>query len=127
MAPTAAEMMRRQVVTVDENSEMGRVEGEMKLQNVHHVCVLDGQKKLVGIVSRGDVLRAREHGTHQFVRDYMTRRLFTVRPDAPVGAGLAIMIDQDLGAVPVIDADHHLLGILVGVDFLRVALQGLGG
>jgi CBS-domain-containing membrane protein len=124
---TAATMMNRHLVTVDDQATLGLVEGQMTLQNVRHVAVLDGDRHLVGVVSRGDVLRGRQKGEHQFVRDHMTRRLWTIRPERPAVEAVQIMIDHGVGCVPVVDAERHLLGILSETDFLEVARQTLAG
>jgi CBS domain-containing protein len=125
MTATAAAMMNPRVATVDETAMMGMVEGQMAMQNVRHVAVVDAERRLVGVVSRGDVLRARGKGEHELVRDHMTRRVFTVRPDVPATHAIKIMMDYDVGCVPVVDADTRPVGILVETDFLEVARQAL--
>ncbi len=111
----------RPPVQVGDDAMMGIVEAQLKLADVRHVLVVDGAGKLVGIVGRGDVLRAEERGGHQFVRERMTRRLYTVRPEDPVEKAIDIMLERAVGAVPVVDAQGRPVGIVGEVDFLRRA------
>jgi CBS domain-containing protein len=100
---------------------MGIVEAEMRIADVRHVVVTDAQGRIAGIVSRGDLLR----GTTGNVTANMTRRLYTVRADAPAVRAIDLMIAHNIGAVPVLDADEKPVGILTETDFLQIAREAL--
>ena len=57
----------------------------------------------------------------QPVRDYMSRGLLAVDPDTPLADVQGVLEERDISAVPVIDAERRLLGILSTTDLLRVA------
>lgn len=118
---TAAQLMRSKLARVDDTVQMGIVEAEMRIADVRHVVVVDAQGRLVGIVSRGDLLR----GASGHVTAAMTRRVYTVRADAPAVKAVDLLIAHTIGAVPVLDADERPVGILTETDFLQIAREAL--
>ena len=55
------------------------------------------------------------------VRDYMTAAPVTIREDADYGTAFAIMEDQDLHHLPVLDANEKVVGILARRDLQLAA------
>lgn len=55
------------------------------------------------------------------VRDYMTKRLVTVAPDAEITQVVQTLVDRDLSGVLVVDRSGMLVGILTERDCLAVA------
>jgi CBS domain-containing protein len=117
--------MRAPIALDEEKSEMGMVEAQMRMSDVRHVLIVDARGHLVGIVSRGDVLRALAAGGHQPVRDFMTRRLYTVQGEAPTVEAIDLLLTHGIGALPVVDDDGKPVGIICESDLLRVARQAL--
>ena len=117
--------MHTATILPEDTAEMGAAEAQMRISDVRHVLVVDRAGRLSGIISRGDVLRALELEGHHPVRDFMTRRVFTVRPETPAADALDILIARGVGAVPVIDAEEKPVGILGEIDFLKLAREAL--
>ncbi len=53
------------------------------------------------------------------VRDVMTREVVTVGPDTSAKDVAAVMAERGFAAVPVVDTDDRLVGIVAEVDVLR--------
>jgi CBS domain-containing protein len=53
------------------------------------------------------------------VRDLMTTKFESCGPDDTLGVVAAKMHDRDVTHMPVIDADHHLVGIIARGDLVR--------
>ncbi|HKA90528.1 MAG TPA: CBS domain-containing protein [Haliangiales bacterium] len=121
------DLMRRPVTLPEETAEMGMVEAQMKLANVRHVLLVDAAGRLSGILSRGDLMRVADADHHHSVKEYMTRRLFTVRPEAPAVGALDLLLEHGVGAVPVVDGEHVPVGLVSEVDYLQVARRALAG
>ncbi len=103
--------------------------------NIRHLPVVDGER-VVGIVSDRDLARfarralaARrsEAGAHERARvvDVMTGEPQCVAPDDDIDEVIASMLDTRIGAMPVVDPDGRLLGIVSVVDVLRAAVGRL--
>jgi CBS domain-containing protein len=52
-------------------------------------------------------------------KDVMTTKVVTVGPDMPVNAIAALFLDRHISAVPVIDDDRRILGIVSEGDLMR--------
>jgi len=55
--PTAAELMRRSPITVEPTTPIAEAARLMARQRVHHLLVVDGAGRLIGVVSSFDVVR----------------------------------------------------------------------
>ncbi len=51
--------------------------------------------------------------------DVMTRDVVTVRPDDSVARVARVLTDHEISAVPVCDADRHVIGMLSEGDLMR--------
>ncbi len=55
---TVSQLMRKDVITVDENASLCEVARLMLVQKVRRIPVLDKEKRMVGIVAREDIIKA---------------------------------------------------------------------
>ncbi len=55
------------------------------------------------------------------VSNYMSGSVFFVNPESPITEVIEIMLDQKVGAIPVIDTDNTLVGIVSYMDIIKVA------
>lgn len=54
------------------------------------------------------------------IREIMQTELITVGPESPVQLALELLIDHGISGLPVIDADHKIVGVLSEKDLLKV-------
>ncbi len=52
-------------------------------------------------------------------QDVMVRDVVTVGPDTDVSKAVALLVEHDISALPVVDADDNLIGILSEADLLE--------
>lgn len=96
----------------------------MLLADIRHLPVLAGGK-LAGILSQGDVLRARAiaGGRRLRVSDAMTAPVETVAPGDDVSSAAVRMATLRIGCVVVVD-EGDLVGIVTALDLLaQIGLQ----
>lgn len=80
--------------------------------------------KLCGIVSLRDVTKARRHGLeHAPVKGIMVRNVVTVTPETPLDEIQDLMVQKDIGRVPVVDGTN-LVGIVTRSDLLELLYDG---
>lgn len=80
--------------------------------------IVDGSR-VVGIVSRGDVLRE-ECSDSEPLLDHASTRVVTVHVSDSAQAALAVMVDEGVDHVPVVDRSGGLVGICTRSDLLKV-------
>ena len=106
-------------------------------ERIRHLPILEGGR-LVGIVSDRDIKQAcpsalieeGEAEYDQILRETPVRRIMrawpvTIGPDATVAEAVGVMLDQKIGALPVVDGGK-LLGLITHTDMLRAFLDTLG-
>lgn len=82
------------------------------------ICRQD--KAMIGIISRTDVDKVIHHGlSHAPVKGYMSRNIVTVAPETPLKEIQKLLIEHNIGRVPVIDKDN-LVGIVTRTNVLRM-------
>jgi len=115
----AADIMSSPVKTIPVHVTMEEA-GKTMLRYGHTgMPVVDG-KQMVGLISRRDVDKARQHNLgHAPVKGFMSARVITARPDTPVSDIQKFMISHDIGRVPVVDQENNIVGIVSRTDVLR--------
>ncbi|MBI4512267.1 MAG: CBS domain-containing protein [Deltaproteobacteria bacterium] len=123
---TVGDLMSASVITVLPTDSMEHAESEMRLGDVRHLPVVDKDQRLVGIISSRDLALAKGRGKAR-VGQYMSTRLRTVGPTMLAHEAAGLMLQHKIGALPVVDDEGDLVGLLTDTDFLRFAHQVLGG
>ena len=144
----AANMMTSPVVTIGPEASVRDAAWTMLTNRISAVPVLDGQGRLIGILSEGDLLRRAETGTQrrrswwgmlglgseqlaaEFVKshgrkvaDVMSRNVITAHEDTPAPEIARLMETHGIKRVPIVE-DGKLVGIVSRADFLT-ALTGV--
>jgi arabinose-5-phosphate isomerase len=84
------------------------------------VCIIDGEGRLVGIVTDGDLARNLHRNMSELaVEDIMTRQPKTVKPQTLAGAAMGLLNDHHISALIVVDGDKPA-GIVHFHDLLRI-------
>ena len=116
---TAKDLMSSPVRTI--RPEVTIQEAQRVLLRYGHsgLVVVDGQGRLVGVISRRDIDIALHHGFgHAPVKGYMTTEVKTLSPDTPLAEIQRLMVQWDIGRLPVLQ-DGQLVGIVTRTDVLR--------
>lgn len=129
-------MTRDPIAAVPDNS-IAEVAALMSRHRVRRLPILD-EEHLVGIVTRNDLLKARRSGVSPFsveahseaslarpVREIMIHNPRTVAEDAPIERAARLMVDQEIGALPVMTG-RQLIGIITESDIFRAFTAVLG-
>lgn len=121
---TVKDVMERRVQSARLTTK-GDVIASLMIEGFGAVPVVDGGRRLAGIVSEHDLLAAIDDG-HRLgmVRagDIMTGNPYSVRPETTLGTLVHVLRASDLVRVPVVDAKDKLVGIVARRDLLRTYL-----
>lgn len=130
------DLMTSKVFTVEQHDMIDRVFFLIHYEKVRHLPVIE-KGKVIGIVSDRDLYKALGpksnsksiqasenttalHVVPQKVQHIMKRGVLTVNPDTYVSEAATLMADNRVGALPVVDKNGKLLGIVSATDILRV-------
>lgn len=130
--PVVADAMTPDPQVVRAGDHVLDAAGRMQAMGIRHLPVIDGDGKVIGMLSDRDVRMAvgspaRVVGGQTAevqlellqVRDVMTVPALTVRPDERCSQVARLFADMHLGAVPVVDDEGKILGICSYIDILR--------
>lgn len=108
----------------------------MKGKGVRHLPVIDGERRVVGMLSDrdvrlalGDALRNLRAGDAvvrlqtKKVADVMTPDPYTMDRTTPLTDAAMRLADHRIGAIPIVDVDQRLVGIISYVDVLRALVD----
>lgn len=89
-----------------------------------HLPIVDHTLKLQGVISDRHILKALtsyQSTTYlnASVKDYMVSKILTARPKTSVLEVAYIMFELNIGSMPIIDEDNHILGIVTRSDIGR--------
>jgi CBS domain-containing protein len=139
----AMDVMTSEVITVDENATVPEAARLLAEHGISAVPVVDKDRRVIGMVSEGDLLHRAETGTERRrswwlemvsstnklageyikshsgkVEDVMTRDVLSVTPETPV-ADIAVLLETNrIKRVPVL-RDGKLVGIVSRANLVR--------
>jgi tRNA nucleotidyltransferase (CCA-adding enzyme) len=117
------DIMSYPVKVVSPDTKLSEVE-QILLKYGHTGVPVAQDRKLVGIISRRDVEKALKHGLeHAPVKGFMTKEVVTVEASANWEEVQRIMVQHDIGRVPVLEKGE-IVGIISRSDILRLVHGG---
>jgi CBS domain-containing protein len=128
--------MTVRVITVAPETQLNDARRIMDAEKIRHLPVVSNQC-LVGIITRRGLLRADlsplsdNHlaGTADLpverVAALMTANPITTGPDSALPKAARVMLENKITALPVVDEQHNLLGILTSSDIFRALISEL--
>jgi acetoin utilization protein AcuB len=132
-------IMTRSVITLQPKDVMTDVEKVFRKNNIHHIPIIDDNGKVVGIVSKSDFFKI-QHGMTLFksrnvevyndtlmrsllVEEVMTKQVATLHFEDAVSVAVGIFRENLFHALPVVDEEHLLVGIVTTHDLLNYAFR----
>ena len=125
-------------ITVSPDTSIGAAMERMKREKVRRFPVLDKNRKLVGIVAYNDLLHASPSSVTSLsvwevsyllsqvkIKEVMTRKVITVTEDTTLEEAARLMVDNEIGGLPVI-RDELVVGVITESDLFKVFLELLG-
>jgi CIC family chloride channel protein len=103
---TIRDLELEEPVVVAPSDTLAEVEGVLRRNRLNGVAVVDGDDRLVGVVSTSDIARLGGASDQLRAADAMTRSPTTVSVDLPVSEALERMAVLGVGRLPVVDRNH---------------------
>jgi len=130
--------MTRNPITVHPDTTVIDAQALMRREKISRLPVVDRNGRLVGIVSEKDLIyaspsRASTLDVYEMnfllskltVETVMTKKVITIDGDTPVEDAARIMVDNDIGGLPVMKG-NTLVGIITESDIFKMFLELFG-
>lgn len=131
------DLMTEDLVTLKDSDVLRLWDDSEKWRRLRHIPVVSEAGKLVGILSHRDLmnkvtsalLRPQERaplekGFSISVKEAMRSDVVTISPDATLIEAAHLMYDNEFGALPVVDIEGILLGLITEADFVELVHFG---
>jgi acetoin utilization protein AcuB len=131
------DIMTARVVTVEMDDRLEAVKAIFDTMNFHHLLVVDEHKKLSGIVSDRDLLKAlspyvgsaaetaRDLATlNKRVHQIMSRHPMTLHPQSPVAEAVNLLLAHRISCIPIVDDEFRPVGIVSWRDLIKSMAAG---
>ncbi|MEU3397123.1 CBS domain-containing protein [Streptomyces filamentosus] len=139
---SVADVMTKKVVAVRPDTSFKEIVTAMERWKVTALPVLEGEGRVVGVVSEADLLLKEEFHDHRLgmveqlrrrdatakagsdrAAELMTTPAVTVRPEASLPRAARLMATHRVKRLPVVDADGMIQGVVSRSDLLKVFLR----
>ncbi len=118
------EIMKEDVVSLNINDTLSQALATMIEQNIGGFPVVDGDNKVVAILSERDFVKTIANvTTSKQVKEYMSEKVVTAGPDMTVGEATRTMINKGFRRIPLV-RENVLLGIITASDIMRYLGSG---
>jgi len=115
--PRVLDIMDRHVVSIRENEEIKTAAKKLLKGETNHLPVINAAGILVGIVTTFDISKAVANpGKAHLVKDIMKTRVITAKPDEAVDVAVQKLEQYNISALPVVDTEYRVLGILTAMN-----------
>jgi len=132
--------MTRKVITAGPETGIFEAQELMAQSRIRHLPVIETDGRLVGIVTDRDIRSAlpyeffKKHPSMQEkkkfsklqIKDIMSKNPITISPTYTIQDALLMIQDAKVGALPVVDEENRLTGIISVRDLLRAFINVLG-
>lgn len=134
-----SEIMTREVLFVRPDDTMSKVDELFRTHNIHHLPVLNRDGVVVGMVSKTDYFKIlhgftlfRTEKSEEFnkailrsllVKEVMTKQVARLHPDDTVMVAAGFFRENLFHAIPVVDDEGKLVGIVSTYDMLNYAYR----
>jgi CBS domain-containing protein len=126
----ANQIMQSEVITVDAADDVAHAWRTLVGHQIHQAPVLDGNRRLVGIVSERNLLtmlnvdagEVRDVLLFKQVSDVMTTPVVAADPVTDIRRIARVMLDRDVDGVPIVSDSGVLVGFVSRGDILRAVI-----
>ncbi len=135
---TVDSVMTRNPFTLMESNSVTDAQSVMDREKIHRLPVINEKKKLVGIVSKSDLLAAAPSPATTLtvyemnnllakltIDKVMSKDVLTVTPETLVEDAARLLVDKNIGGLPVMQGEI-LVGIVTESDLFRLFIDLFG-
>ncbi len=130
----AEDIMASPVVTLPLNASLTQAWELVKEKRFRHIPIQSRKRELVGILSDRDLSRGTVESALLGIKgsaylakisieSYVSHPVLVTAPDATLLAIARVLLEERIGAIPVVSGEKELLGMITRSDILRVIVS----
>jgi CBS domain-containing protein len=118
------QIMSTDLFTVRQDDLLDFVSNIMNWRKIRHVPVENEKGELVGLITARNLIQflSKKERGHESVEAIMTKNPITVSPESLISEALRLMLDFDVGCLPVVQ-DKRLAGIITEHDLVKLTAR----
>lgn len=117
-----AKIMTVNLFSITSDTDISVIRSIFEEKSFHHLLVEDEFGVLEGIISKEDILKSFEFNDNSSspkAHDIMTAHTITLKMGDTVQEAINCMVDNQIRALPVIDTENKLTGIITTFDIIK--------
>lgn len=117
-----ADVMTGKVATLSPHHTFNDAANLMSDRHFRHCVVVDSHRKVLGVISDRDILRAlarNPNSRSKSVDQIMTRNPITAKRATPIIDAVSKMVAKRINCLPVVEDDGTVCGIVTSTDLLK--------
>lgn len=120
----ALQMMVSPVITLTPNINVLEAVALMEEREIRHIPVLL-KNQIVGMISNEDILRnySTKNRGSQTIGEIMTKKVVLAYDSTPIDTLARTLVEHKIGAIPIINRRHELVGIVSQIDILKLVMK----
>ncbi len=121
------EFMTQNIFTAQKEDIIELVSEMMDWKKIRYVIIENKKSQLVGLVSSRTVLKAYMKSQHRnkplpkTVKEIMIKNPLTIHATAKLTEAMNLMTEHQIGCLPVVDSENHLIGVVTEENFLEIS------
>ena len=109
--------LKRDAVICYDDCDLKTIAEKIINQNMNHIIITDRERVLKGIVTSFDVTKAIAEDK-EALNDIITKKVFTTKDNEPIDVAARKMKQNEISALPVIDKNNKVVGIITSEELI---------
>ncbi len=125
-AITAEQIMTTPVLSLNINNTVAEARALFAQRRFRHVPILGPEGLVLGMLSDRDLFHYEDEGADVVVARLMTRHVLVATANEGIRDIARTLFEQRIGAMPIVDENHALTGMVTRSDILRTLVNREG-
>lgn len=120
----AYQIMSHPVATLNDNITVKQAYEYFQTHSFNQLPVITPQVKLVGLISRMEIIKAYNNTPHSTIAALMAHNdVITADPVSDIRRVASVLYNYKLPALPIVNEQDHLVGIISKTDILKALIN----
>jgi CBS domain-containing protein len=120
----ACDIMTKDLITAELDDLIINIEKQFSKEQIRHIPVVV-KSKICGLISDQDLIKYKGDGAYNYLKssDVMSTLVICAHLDTPIYKISQVLIREKINAIPIVDDEGYLRGIVTTSDILRLTVE----